>query len=136
VIEHAERFGISQLHQLRGRVGRGEHASSCFLVYTKLAGDAKERLQALESTSDGFRLSEIDLQIRGAGNMLGREQSGAASGLKIADLLTDGDIMRSARAAAFELIRCDENLTLPENAMIRAYYENHFRKRISLADVG
>jgi ATP-dependent DNA helicase RecG len=136
VIEHAERFGISQLHQLRGRVGRGEHASSCFLVYTKLAGDAKERLQALESTGDGFRLSEIDLQIRGAGNMLGREQSGAASGLKIADLLTDGDIMRSARAAAFELIRRDETLSHPENARIQDYYENYFKKRISLADVG
>ena len=136
VIEHAERFGISQLHQLRGRVGRGEHASSCFLVYTKLAGDARERLQAMAATSDGFRLSEIDLQIRGAGNMLGREQSGAASGLRIADLLTDGDIMRAARAAAFELIRRDERLSLPENAMIRDYYENHFRKRISLADVG
>ncbi|RXK84545.1 ATP-dependent DNA helicase RecG [Chlorobaculum sp. 24CR] len=136
VIEHAERFGISQLHQLRGRVGRGEHASSCFLLYTKLAGDAKERLQAMAATGDGFRLSEIDLQIRGAGNMLGREQSGAASGLKIADLLTDGEIMRSARAAAFELIRRDETLTLAENARIRDYYENHFRKRISLADVG
>jgi ATP-dependent DNA helicase RecG len=136
VIEHAERFGISQLHQLRGRVGRGEHASSCFLVYTKLAGDAKERLQAIASTGDGFRLSEIDLQIRGAGNLLGREQSGAASGLKIADLLTDGEIMRSARAAAFELIRRDEALSLAENTMIRDYYENYFKKRISLADVG
>jgi len=136
VIEHAERFGISQLHQLRGRVGRGEHASSCYLVCSKFAGDAKERLQAVESTNDGFRLSEIDLKIRGAGNMLGREQSGTVSGLKIADLLTDGDIMRSARSAAFELIRRDENLSRPENAMIRAYYENYFRKRISLADVG
>ncbi|AAM72800.1 MAG TPA: DNA helicase RecG [Chlorobaculum sp.] len=136
VIEHAERFGISQLHQLRGRVGRGEHASSCFLVYTKLTGDAKDRLQAMAATGDGFRLSEIDLQIRGAGNMLGREQSGAASGLRIADLLTDGDIMRAARAAAFELIRRDETLTHPENALIRDYYMTHFRKRISLADVG
>jgi ATP-dependent DNA helicase RecG len=136
VIEHAERFGISQLHQLRGRVGRGEHHSSCFLLFSKLAGDAKERLQAVESTNDGFRLSEIDLKIRGAGNMLGREQSGTVSGLKIADLLTDGEILRSARAAAFELIRQDELLSKYENAMIRTYYENHFRKRISLADVG
>jgi len=136
VIEHAERFGISQLHQLRGRVGRGEHSSSCFLVCSKLTGDAKERLQAVESTNDGFRLSEIDLKIRGAGNLLGREQSGTVSGLKIADLLTDGEIMRSARSAAFELVKRDELLSQPENAMIRAYYENHFRKRISLADVG
>ena len=136
VIEHAERFGISQLHQLRGRVGRGVHRSSCFLVYSKLSGDAKERLQAVESTTDGFRLSEIDLQIRGAGNMLGREQSGTVSGLRIADLQTDGEIMHAARAAAFDLVRKDEMLVLPEHAMIRDYYLNHFRKRVSLADIG
>lgn len=136
VIEHAERFGISQLHQLRGRVGRGSHASSCYLLSAKLTGDARERLEALASTSDGFRLSEIDLQIRGAGNMLGREQSGTVSGLKIADLMTDGEIMRSARAAAFELVKRDETLSHPDHAMIRDYYRNHFRKRISLAEVG
>ena len=136
VIEHAERFGISQLHQLRGRVGRGEHRSSCFLVYSKLAGDAAERLHALESTTDGFRLSEIDLQLRGAGNMLGREQSGAVSGLRIADILTDGEIMRSARAAAFDLVRKDETLAHPDHAMIRDYYWNSFRSRVTLADVG
>ncbi|NTU52758.1 MAG: ATP-dependent DNA helicase RecG [Chlorobiaceae bacterium] len=136
VIEHAERFGISQLHQLRGRVGRGEHRSSCFLVSSQFAGDARERLEALESTNDGFRLSEIDLHLRGAGNMLGREQSGTVSGLKIADLLTDGEIMRSARAAAFDLVRRDETLSQPCHAMIREYYQKHFRKRISLAEVG
>ncbi|HWR01420.1 MAG TPA: ATP-dependent DNA helicase RecG [Chlorobaculum sp.] len=136
VIEHAERFGISQLHQLRGRVGRGVHSSSCFLVYSKLAGDAAERLHALESTTDGFRLSEIDLQLRGAGNMLGREQSGAVSGLRIADILTDGEIMRSARTAAFDLVRKDETLRRPENATIRDYYMNTFRCGVTLADVG
>jgi ATP-dependent DNA helicase RecG len=136
VIEHAERFGISQLHQLRGRVGRGEQRSSCFLVYSKLAGDAGERLRALESTNDGFRLSEIDLQLRGAGNMLGREQSGAVSGLKIADILTDGEIMRSARAEAFELVRKDETLSYPEHARLREYYFNQFRSRVTLADIG
>ncbi|HWQ27020.1 MAG TPA: ATP-dependent DNA helicase RecG [Chlorobaculum sp.] len=136
VIEHAERFGISQLHQLRGRVGRGVHRSSCFLVYSKLAGDAEERLRALESTTDGFRLSEIDLQLRGAGNMLGREQSGAVSGLRIADIQTDGEIMRSARAAAFDLVRKDETLAHPDHAKIRDYYWNNFRNRVTLADVG
>jgi len=136
VIEHAERFGISQLHQLRGRVGRGEHRSSCYLVYAKMAGDAKERLQAMAATNDGFRLSEIDLQLRGAGNMLGREQSGTASSLRIADLMTDVEIMHAARAAAFELVEKDETLSHPDHALLRDYYENHFRKRISLADVG
>ncbi|NTU57448.1 MAG: ATP-dependent DNA helicase RecG [Chlorobiaceae bacterium] len=136
VIEHAERFGISQLHQLRGRVGRGAHRSSCFLVYSKLAGDAGERLRALESTTDGFRLSEIDLQLRGAGNMLGREQSGAVSGLRIADLLTDGEIMRSARVVAFDLVSKDETLGHPDHARLKDYYLNHFRSRVTLADIG
>ncbi len=136
VIEHAERFGISQLHQLRGRVGRGVHASSCFLVYSKLSGDAKERLRAVESTTDGFRLSEIDLRIRGAGNLLGREQSGAVSGLRVADLLADVAIMRSARDAAFRLVERDGRLQLPEHAKVRAYYYGQFRKRVELAEVG
>jgi ATP-dependent DNA helicase RecG len=136
VIEHAERFGISQLHQLRGRVGRGVHRSSCFLVYSNLSGDARERLQAVSSTTDGFRLSEIDLRIRGAGNMLGREQSGTVSELRIADLLVDGGIMRSARAAAFELVSLDSRLEQPANAKIRSYYFDHFRRRVELADVG
>ncbi|NTW73866.1 MAG: ATP-dependent DNA helicase RecG [Chlorobiaceae bacterium] len=136
VIEHAERFGISQLHQLRGRVGRGVHSSSCFLVYSKLSGDSRERLQAVASTTDGFRLSEIDLQIRGAGNLLGREQSGAVSGLRIADLLADAGILRSARVAAFALVSRDNRLEQPAHAAIRAYYHGRFRKRVELADVG
>lgn len=136
VIEHAERFGISQLHQLRGRVGRGVHASSCFLVYSKLSGDAKERLRAIESTTDGFRLSEIDLRIRGTGNLLGREQSGAVSGLRVADLLADAPIMRSAREAAFRMVERDALLRLPEHAKVRAYYYGHFRKRVEFAEVG
>ncbi|NTV02965.1 MAG: ATP-dependent DNA helicase RecG [Chlorobiaceae bacterium] len=136
VIEHAERFGISQLHQLRGRVGRGEHRSSCFLVYSSFSGDARERLQAVASTSDGFRLSEIDLKIRGAGNMLGREQSGTVNGLRIADLLADASIMRSAREAAFDLVRNDERLEQPAHRRIRDYFYGKFRKRVELADVG
>jgi len=136
VIEHAERFGISQLHQLRGRVSRGVHRSSCFLVYSKLSGDARERLQAIESTTDGFRLSEIDLRIRGAGNLLGREQSGTVSGLRIADLLADAGIMRSARQVAFDLVRRDGRLEEPAHARIRAYYYGHFRRRVELAEVG
>ena len=136
VIEHAERFGISQLHQLRGRVGRGVHRSSCFLVYSNLSGDARERLQAVSSTTDGFRLSEIDLRIRGAGNLLGREQSGTVSGLRVADLLADAGIMRSARDAAFDLVRRDSRLGLPAHAGIREYYHGHFRKRVELASIG
>lgn len=136
VIEHAERFGISQLHQLRGRVGRGVHASSCFLVYSKLSADARERLQAVASTNDGFRLSEIDLQIRGAGNLLGREQSGTANILRIADFIADAGIMQEARAAAFDLVSRDPRLSEPGHSMIRGYYRDHFMRRVSCAGVG
>lgn len=136
VIEHAERFGIAQLHQLRGRVGRGMHRSACFLVYSKLTPEARERLHALASTNDGFRLSEIDLQLRGAGNMLGKEQSGRVTGLKIADLLKDGAIMHSARAAAFDLVNRDRTLDDARHAMIREYYQRHFLQRLSLAGIG
>ncbi len=136
IIEHAERFGISQLHQLRGRVGRGVHASSCFLVYSSLAGDAGERLRAVESSCDGFRLSEIDLRIRGAGNLLGKEQSGTVSSLRVADLATDGKILNAARQAAFDLVRLDAGLELPAHAKLRDHYHHQFRKRVALADIG
>jgi ATP-dependent DNA helicase RecG len=135
-IEHAERFGIAQLHQLRGRVGRGCHRSSCFLVYSKLTADARERLQAVVSTTNGFRLSEIDAKLRGAGNLLGKEQSGTVNGMKIADMLTDYEIMESARGAAVNLVASDRMLSLPQHAMIRKHYLKHYHERFTLADIG
>jgi len=136
IIEHAERFGLAQLHQLRGRVGRGEHRSTCFLLYTKFTDDARERLAAMESTTDGFIISEIDARIRGAGNILGKEQSGTLSGLKIADLNFDFDIMQSARSAAFKLVEQDGQLKDADHSMIRSYYERYYRGRSPLADIG
>ena len=136
VIEHAERFGLAQLHQLRGRVGRSEHRSTCFLLYAKLTDDAHERLEAMESTTDGFVISEIDARIRGAGNILGKEQSGTLSGLRIADLNSDFDIMQSARSAAFKLVEQDGRLQDPDHRMIRSYYNCYYRERSSLADIG
>lgn len=136
VIEHAERFGLAQLHQLRGRVGRGEHQSYCFLVHAKLGTDAAERLSAMESTHDGFRLSEIDAALRGTGNVLGKEQSGAVSGLKIADIVKDYDIMCSARKAAFEIVDCDPLLRDRGNRVIREYYIKHYHGKYALADIG
>jgi ATP-dependent DNA helicase RecG len=136
VIEHAERFGISQLHQLRGRVGRGNHRSICFLVYSRLTPEANERLRALASTTDGFRLSETDLKLRGAGNLLGKEQSGMATGLRIADLLTDHDIMLSARKAAVDLVEQDGSLEHPVHAGIRKHLERLYGDRGFLADIG
>ena len=136
VIEHAERFGLAQLHQLRGRVGRGKHRSYCFLVHTKLGSDASQRLSAMENIGDGFRLSEIDAALRGMGNVLGKEQSGMVSGLKIADIVKDYDIMRSARDAAFEIIDCDPQLREHGNEIIKEYYIKHYHGKHALANIG
>jgi ATP-dependent DNA helicase RecG len=136
VIEHAERFGLAQLHQLRGRVGRGEHRSTCFLLHAKMTAEARERLAAMESTTDGFLISEIDARIRGAGNILGKEQSGTLSGLRVADLNKDFDIMQSARAAAFRLVEKDGQLRDAEHVMIRACYLRQYHDRFTLADIG
>ncbi|MBV5303897.1 MAG: ATP-dependent DNA helicase RecG [Chlorobium sp.] len=136
VIEHAERFGLAQLHQLRGRVGRGEHPSTCILLFSKMTADARERLAAMESTNDGFVISEIDAKIRGAGNILGKEQSGTLTGLRIADLNTDYSIMQLARSAAFALVEQDGQLRSAEHAMIRECYLCRYHDRFSLADIG
>ncbi|MBC8042358.1 MAG: ATP-dependent DNA helicase RecG [Rhizobacter sp.] len=137
MIVHAERFGLSQLHQLRGRVGRGAEQSYCFLMYSnKRTSDAKERLFAMEATTDGFKISETDLKLRGAGNILGKEQSGSITDLKIADLNLDTEILASAREAAFAVVANDKHLRDPANQAIRDYYLAHFHKRYSLADVG
>ncbi|WP_237073357.1 ATP-dependent DNA helicase RecG [Prosthecochloris sp. GSB1] len=136
VVEHAERFGLSQLHQLRGRVGRGDCQSYCFLVYGGAPGNqARERLRAMERTNDGFRLSEIDASMRGAGNVLGTEQSGTVSGLKVADIERDYDIMCSARKAAFALAERDPGLREPGHCMVRDYYRRHYHDRFTLADI-
>jgi len=136
VIQHAERFGLAQLHQLRGRVGRGQAQSYCFLIYSKLTPDAKERLSAMEESTDGFRLSEIDARLRGAGNILGTEQSGIISDLKVANLNEDKHILESAREAAFALVHDDKQLRKPENKPARDYYLKHYHDRYKLADVG
>ncbi|TCD47922.1 ATP-dependent DNA helicase RecG [Chlorobium sp. N1] len=136
LIEHAERFGLAQLHQLRGRVGRGAHPSNCFLLYRKLTEEARERLRAMEGTTDGFVISETDARIRGAGNLLGKEQSGTVSGLKIADLSLDFDIMQSARSAAFALVEADPGLQRPENEPVRRWYRERCLGRRTLADIG
>jgi ATP-dependent DNA helicase RecG len=104
VIEHAERFGLSQLHQLRGRVGRGAAASACVLMYSqpeggRLSEASRERLRAMAETHDGFDIARRDLEIRGPGEFLGARQSGAAL-LRFADLATDADLLEWARALA------------------------------------
>jgi len=119
VVEHAERFGLAALHQLRGRVGRGAEQSYCFLVYSEgLTEDAKERLKAMLESPDGFELAERDLRIRGPGELAGTAQSGNLR-LSIADPVRDLAVLEEARAEAFALAEADPGLLAPENAVLR-----------------
>lgn len=123
VIESAERFGLSQLHQLRGRVGRGAEQSYCILMSSfKLSDDAKLRLNTMVETSDGFKIAEVDLKLRGPGNLMGTQQSGILN-LKIADLVKDALLLKTARTIAMELLEKDPDLNLPENRFIRVSYQ-------------
>lgn len=118
VIESAERFGLSQLHQLRGRVGRGADQSYCILLSSfKLSQEAKTRLKTMEDTSDGFKIAEVDLQLRGPGNIMGTQQSGVLN-LKIADVVKDSQILVTARNTAINLLQEDPNLSKEENLPI------------------
>ncbi|MFN4763122.1 ATP-dependent DNA helicase RecG [Gillisia sp. Q332] len=118
IIESAERFGLSQLHQLRGRVGRGAEQSYCILMTShKLSSDAKTRLETMVSTSDGFEIAEVDLKLRGPGDLMGTQQSGVLN-LKIADIVRDNQILQSARFYAKQLLAEDPEMKMPKNKMI------------------
>jgi ATP-dependent DNA helicase RecG len=105
VIENAERMGLAQLHQLRGRVGRGDHASSCLLLYrAPLSGIARERLAVMRATNDGFEVARRDLELRGPGELLGTRQTGLAQ-MRVADLLRDADLLPRVQIAAEALLR-------------------------------
>jgi len=122
VIESSERFGLSQLHQLRGRVGRGADQSYCVLLSSfKLSSEAKKRLKTMVETSDGFKIAEIDLKLRGPGNMMGTQQSGVLN-LKIADVVKDSPILFRARNSALEILQDDQNLTKIKNNRIQKTY--------------
>ncbi|MFQ3296684.1 MAG: ATP-dependent DNA helicase RecG [Polaribacter sp.] len=119
IIESSERFGLSQLHQLRGRVGRGADQSYCILLSSfKLSPEAKTRLKTMVDTTDGFEIAEVDLKLRGPGNIMGTQQSGVLN-LKIADILKDSKILVAARNRAISLLQEDENLSKEENAPIK-----------------
>jgi ATP-dependent DNA helicase RecG len=119
VIESAERFGLSQLHQLRGRVGRGAEQSYCLLMSgDKLSTEARERLKTMVETTDGFLIAETDLRLRGPGDLMGTQQSGVLD-LLVADLVRDGEVMKHARIAAQEILKKDSKLELPEHAPIK-----------------
>ena len=128
IIESAERFGLSQLHQLRGRVGRGAEQSYCILMTgNKLSTDTKVRMDAMCRTNDGFEISEIDLKLRGPGDIMGTQQSGVLN-LQIADLVKDQDILKLARVKAIEILKEDINLEKPEHQALKYVFELLARK--------
>jgi ATP-dependent DNA helicase RecG len=121
LVEGANRFGLAQLHQFRGRVGRGQHQSYCLLIADNETGEAEERLSALEQTNDGFVLAEKDLEIRGPGEFFGRRQSGLPE-LRLASLL-DMNMLEIARAEAEQVFAADPNLEQPEHRLLKERVE-------------
>jgi ATP-dependent DNA helicase RecG len=136
LIEHAERFGLSQLHQLRGRVGRGPFKSYCILLHaTRPTEDARRRLDAMVATSDGFRVAEADLEIRGPGDFFGTRQSGLPQ-FRVADLLRDAALLEEARVEAQGIIARDAELRDPANRGLREELLARWRGKLALASVG
>jgi len=129
VIESAERFGLSQLHQLRGRVGRGAEQSYCILMTSfKLTSDAKTRLETMVKTNDGFEIAEVDLKLRGPGDLMGTQQSGILN-LRIADIVKDAAILKRAREVAFQVLNEDPNLKSIMNKNVNIAYQELTKNR-------
>jgi ATP-dependent DNA helicase RecG len=136
LVEHAERFGLSQLHQLRGRVGRGPWKSYCVLLESgALSEEARRRLEAMTQTSDGFRIAEVDLELRGPGDFFGTRQSGLPE-FRVADLLRDGRVLEEARQDAFAVVAADPDLQRPEHRALRQALLARWRGKLDLASVG
>ena len=129
IIESAERFGLSQLHQLRGRVGRGGEQSYCILMTAdKISRDSLKRMKTMVRTNDGFEISEVDLQLRGPGDLMGTQQSGDLN-LKIANLAKDGGLVSIARDAAKELLVNDPSIEKEENKGVRSVLSELLKSR-------
>ncbi len=136
LIEHAERFGLSQLHQLRGRVGRGQDQATCILLSQgHLSDDAVKRLKTMVETTDGFRISEVDLQLRGPGEICGTRQHGILD-FKMVNLVTDEHILTAAREETFRLVEKDFHLVQFENKRIKETYLKRYRAKMGLMKVG
>jgi len=136
VVESAERFGLSQLHQLRGRVGRGADQSYCILMTShKRSAEASERINTMVATNDGFEIAETDLRMRGPGDLEGTQQSGMAFDLKIADLARDGQLLNLARSHAEEILADDPELQKTENQLLRTNLKRLFGKQFSWAEI-
>ncbi len=136
VVEHAERFGLSQLHQLRGRVGRGKHRSHCLLVYYGPNGsEALARLRVMEKEHDGFKIAEADLRLRGPGEMLGTRQSGLAD-FRLANLLRDSSLLLEAREEALAWLETDPRLSRPESRALKEVLKHRWGGRLELGSIG
>ncbi len=135
VIEHAERFGLSQLHQLRGRVGRGQHQSACYLVASPRGDDSFQRILAMTRTNNGFQIAEADLNIRGPGEFFGTRQSGIPN-FKIANIIHDASLLESAKKEAELLIKADPSLNAPEHQLLKRMLQKHWRGNLEIASVG
>nr|MBP6430109.1 ATP-dependent DNA helicase RecG [Bacteroidales bacterium] len=122
IIENAERFGLSQLHQLRGRVGRGADQSYCLLMTSyKLSAEGKVRIETMCETNDGFEIAEADLKLRGPGDIAGTQQSGLLD-LKIADIVKDEPILKASRSLAIQIAQEDPTLSLEKHRLLREYF--------------
>jgi len=136
VVENAERFGLPQLHQLRGRVGRGSKESHCFLIAKyPISQDGRTRLDTLTKTNDGFKIAEVDLRLRGPGEFFGTKQSGLPE-LRIADIVKDTDLLIRAREEAFALARTDKQILEFKNTPVRTHFFKNYRDKFELARVG
>jgi ATP-dependent DNA helicase RecG len=136
VVHHPERFGLSQLHQLRGRVGRSDKASWCFLLPApRTSSEGLERLQEFADTDDGFAIAELDLRLRGPGDFLGTRQHGLPT-LRFADLSEDLELLEHVRRRAFALIDVDPELEKPEHAAVRRHLEQQMVDKEILAAIG
>ncbi|NIA20421.1 MAG: ATP-dependent DNA helicase RecG [Anaerolineaceae bacterium] len=135
VIEHAERFGLAQLHQLRGRIGRGRHKSTCFLVARPTTEFAERRIAVMTETSDGFRIAEEDLRLRGPGEFFGTRQSGLPE-LRIGNLIEDYDLLQLARQEATDLVASDPDLEDPHHGLIRQALMATYGRTMELIEVG
>jgi ATP-dependent DNA helicase RecG len=136
VIEHAERFGLPQLHQLRGRVGRGDKPSYCFLMASyPISNEARKRLNTMVETTDGFKIAEVDLQLRGPGEFFGTRQHGLPK-LRIADIVRDTELLMKAREEAFSVVRQKEKFAKHVPTQLRSHFFKHYHEKFEFARVG
>ena len=135
VIENAERFGLTQLHQLRGRIGRGDVASTCFLIQRKKTSNSELRLKIMESSSDGFKIADEDLKIRGPGDFFGTKQHGYMK-LGLINFYSDGPIIKRARFNAFEIVQKDPTLCLSKNVLLKKEFLKNYKSMLEFVNIG